>query len=217
MSPARKIIVWDVETAPRPEAEIAHLMPQFSPPANYKNPELIQGWLDSAKAKWLSEAALSPISGRIDAIGIATINQQGVIQYNINLNENGSAAMESDLIRDFWAMTVVKNTVEWVGFNCMEFDLPYLVRRSWNLGIIPPQAIRSGRYWADQFVDLLDVWRMGNRQEYISLDRLAKFLGLPGKKEDGSMFHKLEPAQKRAYLENDLKLTMNIAQRLLCQ
>jgi hypothetical protein len=217
MSPARKIIVFDIETTSRPETEIAHLMPQFAPPANYKDPETIQAWLDKAKAKWLTEAALSPVSGRIEAIGIANLNQQGSIQYNIHLNENGSAAMEADLIKDFWTMTVVRNTVEWVGFNCLDFDLSFLVRRSWALGIIPPSGIRSGRYWADQFVDLLDLWRLGNRQEYISLDRLAKFLGLPGKKEDGSLFHKLEPAQKVAYIENDLKLTMNIAQRLLCQ
>ena len=217
MSPARKIIVFDIETASQPEAEIAHLIPQFNPPANYKDPEKIKAWFEKAKLDWLTDAALDPVSGRIEAIGLATFHPEHGIQYNIQLNEHGTLEDEADLLRDFWTMTVMKNTVEWVGFNCFGFDLPFMMRRSWKVGVMPPANIRSGRYWGDQFVDLLDLWQMGNRQTFISLDRLGKYLGLPGKAGDGQFFHKLERDQKIAYLEGDLKLTMNIAQRLLCQ
>lgn len=214
MSPARKIIAWDVETAPLPEAEIAHLMPEFKPPANYKDPEKIKAWLTEAKQLWLLNAALDPVSGRVDAIGYTMLNSTGMHHSIRTVPDDGT---ESDIINDFWVKTVMANNQEWVGFNCFKFDLPFLVRRSWKLGIIPPANIRTDRFWSDQFLDLMQVWQMGDRQEYISLDRMSKFLGVGGKAGDGALFHKLDHQQKVDYLMNDLTLTMKIAQKLLCQ
>jgi hypothetical protein len=36
-----------------------------------------------------------------------------------------------------------------VGFNINAFDLPFLFRRSWALGIAVPFGLRKGRYWSN--------------------------------------------------------------------
>ena len=64
-------------------------------------------------------------------------------------------------------------------------------------------------------MDLMELWQLGNNQEYIALDKLAKFMGLPGKTGNGADFHKMEPADKKKYLETDLALTKALAERML--
>jgi len=66
--------------------------------------------------------------------------------------------------------------------------------------------------------DLLALWQCGDRAESISLDRLARVLGLPGKTGSGADFARLfgenRPAAL-AYLENDLKLTREVWLRVV--
>jgi len=212
LNPARKIIVFDIETAPLPEPEIAKFMPVFSAPANFKDPEKIQQAIDTKKIEWAMEAALSPVTGRIDAIGYV-LQEPAITQCQmVGDKEFGT---ETEVIKNFWAMVSLHSNYEFVGFNIKRFDLPFLVRRSWKLGITIPAGIRGQRYWGDQFVDLMEVWQLGNNQEYMALDRLAKFMGLPGKAGTGADFHKMDPEQKRQYLETDLELTKALAERML--
>ena len=128
MTSARKVIIFDIETAPLPDAELAQFIPQFDPPSNYKDPEKIQQWLDAKKIGWAGEAALSPLTGRVDAIGIVTSGGKPVAQ----LVEPGQ---EAAVIAGFWLLFQSADSYTFfTGFNIKRFDLPFLVRRRLEAG-----------------------------------------------------------------------------------
>lgn len=202
-------IYWDIETAPLPESEVAHLCPEFEAPGNIKDPEKIKAALIAKREKWLDSLALDAVTGSVCAIGLITEHDETVITL---ASEGG----EDLLIRSFW-LAVMANVErsQFIGFNCAKFDLPFLVKRSWKLGIPIPLGVREGRYWGDSFLDLMEVYQLGNRQEYISLDTLAKFLGVGEKSGNGKDFHKLPPDEQRKYLAHDLELTKLCAEKMI--
>lgn len=208
MNPSRKIIVFDIESGSLPEEEILRFMPNFEAPSNWKDPDKIKAVIDSKKVEWMMDAALSPVTGRVEAIGYEIDGQ-----HQIFLNEGQTD--EISLIMGFFKTVRDWQNRELVGFNIKHFDLPFLVRRAWKLGVTVPQEMRNGRYWDSRFVDLMEEWQMGERQDLISLDRLARFMGLEGKTSNGAMFQKLERQQKIDYLTKDLVLTRQVAQRMM--
>ena len=111
-----------------------------------------------------------------------------------------------------------------VGHNCNQFDVPFVVRRSWLFGIDIPESVFDRGRWLDQavFADTMQIWAAGTR-EWAKLDSLARAFEIGGKPEgmDGSMFWKLiasecEDDRQRAeeYLANDLRMTRAIAERM---
>ena len=104
-----------------------------------------------------------------------------------------------------------------IGFNIAHFDLPFLIRRSMKHGIKFAPVFRNYRYLSDQFIDLMLVWKCGVHEDNISLDRLARFLGVGQKSGNGKDFARLwrEDREKAvAYLTNDLELTRKCAEKL---
>jgi hypothetical protein len=100
-----------------------------------------------------------------------------------------------------------------------------LIRRSWLLGVDIPDGIFDGnwRYLDRTFVDTMQRWQAGNyRDQFVSLDRLGKALGIGGKTEgvDGGDFARLyfgteeEHAKSLEYLIRDVELTWQVAGRL---
>lgn len=108
-----------------------------------------------------------------------------------------------------------------IGWNIFGFDLPFILRRSWILGVALPEWIRNGRYWDRCFVDAMDVWACGNRDQAVGLDLAAATLGVGRKSGSGAHFASLwggsdeERAHALEYLENDLRLTKSVAERII--
>jgi len=197
-----QVIVFDIETGPRPLHEIESLMPEFEAPTNYKDPAKIAEAIEAKRNAWLEKAALSPLTGKVLAIGML-IDGEYLALYGD----------ESNVIHKFWAM-LAKGTVL-VGFNSNRFDLPFLVRRSWSLGITPTRQSNGRSY--GQSIDLMEIWQQGDRQEFTSLDTVAKFLGCGAKTGSGAQFAELMKFDEGAaleYLENDVMLTARVAERL---
>lgn len=202
-------IIFDIETAPLPVAEISHLMPEFEAGANLKDPEKIRAAIEAKREAWLEKLALDPMTGSVCAIG-----------YNFGDNETEiSLAYETSelsIIESFWEyFSKQSERAQFVGFNIFKFDLPFLVRRSWKLGIPIPLGVRTGRYWGGALIDLMDVYAFGNKQEFVSLDSVSKFLGVGEKSGNGKDFHLLPQAEQRKYLAHDLALTKACAEKLL--
>ncbi len=106
-----------------------------------------------------------------------------------------------------------------IGFNIFGFDLPFLCRRSWLLGIPVPFDVFDRGRWHPIFIDLAEVWRLRVPGEYISLDTLAKAFRIGSKPDgiSGADFHKLwheDHEAAEAYLKNDLAMTRALAVRL---
>jgi hypothetical protein len=73
-----------------------------------------------------------------------------------------------------------------VGHNIKEFDIPYLCRRMMALGVSLPRYLQiSGmKPWETNLVDTMHQWRFGDTRHYVSLNLLARVLGIPTPKDD---------------------------------
>jgi hypothetical protein len=205
-------IYFDIETGPTDSA--AEFCEPVEAPSTYKDPVKIAEYVAKAKAAQLDKAALSPVTGRVLAIGVMTDDQFTPWFYE---------GPEDCLLRDFWkyySSTIgTMKTAEWVGFNTHDFDWPFLVQRSWINKVVPSPIFQpNGRYLRDHLIDLRKVWQCGNRMAPGSLDTIARAMGLGGKNGHGSQFaqtYATDPKKAKEYLANDLYLTKAVAERML--
>lgn len=222
-----KTIVFDIETGPLPESELAALVPPFDPAevrtGNLKDPEKVAAKIAEAEVNhrrdFFEKAALDPLTGRVLAVGLIEVPAcpgpvaEGGRSFVFRVIGHDD---ETALLTEFWAACQgeMGRINEMIGFNTHLFDLPFLIRRSWKLRVSVPR-IRRGRYWADEMVDLRDAWQLGDRQARGSLDAIAKHLGVGAKTGSGADFAKLwqsDRAMAVAYLRNDLELTAKVAE-----
>lgn len=203
--------VFDIETGPVSLDKLQDQMPEFKAPANYKDEEKIAANIQEQQSKWIEKAALDASTGRVIAIGVKDSDGNTVI-------EEEHFMPEKDLLQWFWdEVTRTHADTTWVGFNSNSFDLPFLFRRSLVYGIQPGYAFRESRYWPARFLDLLEVWACGNREQRISLDKMAKLLGVGGKSGSGKMFAELYSTDRKSaleYLKHDLNLTEAVLKRM---
>lgn len=201
-------IIFDVESGPLPESQLKELMPEFEAPGNLKDPEKIKVSIGTKRKAWIEDAALSPLTGEVLAIGLWIDGTHVIIS---------EPATEAMILHEFWDAVYATNGINrLIGFNCLLFDLPMLIKRSWKFGVTVPVAIRHGRYWSDQITDLRDVWQCGDRQAPGSLDTIARHLGIGQKIGSGAEFSNLWKTDRPKaieYLKNDLDLTAEIAKR----
>ena len=199
--------IFDLESAPLSETEIARFMPEFQAPSNYKDPAKIAGHIAMQAREWIDQAALSALTGRVLCIGIASSETS---QYVLDDER------EEVTIGAFWNL-FRQSAVVWVGWNCKHFDLPFLVRRSWHLGVQVPPDLYQGRYFSTKIIDLMELWGCGNHGDRLSLDTAAKFMGVGAKNGDGADFSNLWATDRQKayeYLKNDLVLTYALAQKM---
>lgn len=187
------------------------VMPKFEAPSNYKDADKIAAHIACQQASWRDKLALDALTGRVCAIGSLPNDDKGQVQMGFSKDTS-----EKDLIESFWDYFQSHTPVyRFVGFNIKRFDLTFLVRRSMALGVSIPLGVRDGFYWGDSWVDLLEIYQCGDRKDYISLDTLAKFLGVGEKSGNGKDFHKLPPDEQRKYLAHDLELTKLCAEKMI--
>lgn len=233
-------IYFDIETGPLPEAELEAILPPFDPLAvkcgNMKDPEKIAAKVAEAQAShkqdFIDGAALDATTGRVLAVGLVIPGampceeweamQRPGIEWSALGEEWGFGVAglddEAHLLQRFWQLVgEVPQVNRMVGFNSNYFDLPFLIRRSWKLGVPVPIGIRRGRYWADEMVDLRDIWQLGNREARGNLGSIATHLGCGAKNGDGAEFARLWTSDRPKaieYLRNDLELTVRVARKL---
>jgi hypothetical protein len=246
-------VVFDIETEPLPLEELESVVAPFDPSSvahpgefdettvklgNLKDAAKIaekieaarhahekavidhEATVDRARGSYWSEvldkAALDATTGRVCAIGYRSEK------------ETIHTALDHDeiyMIEAFWkiAISMRKQNRRMIGHNITGFDVPFLVRRSWILGINVPDWITGPTgYLNPMFVDTMQVWQVGNRRDSIKLDRLARALGCGCKPDNctGALFYMMlrgEGADREAaieYLRNDLDLPYRIAERM---
>jgi hypothetical protein len=211
--------VFDIETVPLPDEELRQAIPAFNEEevkvGNLK-PENAAAKIEKARLEHanriLEKAALDPLTGRVAAVGILGPAATGTVRTLFDPDEK-------KLINWFFSEYVRTGESRWIGFNIAGFDIPFLLRRAWKLGIKPPyHALLKGRYLSSFLIDLAEVWRCSTHErDFPSLSRLAEFLGVGSKLGSGAGFaHLLYSDEKaaREYLERDLYLTWAVAVRL---
>jgi hypothetical protein len=204
---------FDIETEGREDAQM--FMPAFAPRANIKDPEKIKADLAEKQAAWSEKLALSPITGRVLAIGYCY-----GLDDEVKFREGDEKAMVENFLEECKA--VINRGGKVIGFNILGFDLPFLARRAWALGLTVPIALyevsRGGFHWSYGFHDLMKTWLAGDREfSGNGLGAVCKLLGLGEKTESGKNFSNLYQSDKEQaleYLRHDVDLTRKLAARI---
>ena len=204
---------FDIETEALPKEAIEHLKPAFKAPANYKDEAKIADNIAQQEQEWYANAALSPLSGRILAIGVKEFNEEP--EY--------LQGDEGSVLEDFWTRFGSASEYDlWHGHNIHSFDVPYIVKRSWANAIkVPFRSVLADNGFVNsrRFVDTMRLFQCGDKQSaFISLDRLATFLGIPGKLEDigpkWGQIYRENPTRALAYLRRDLEIVEAAVKRM---
>ena len=157
-------LVFDIETAPLPEAS-EYLEPATAP-SNYKDDAKIAAYIAQANAENLARCGLDVDLCRVVALGMWL---EGADAPAVITTEDVS---EANLLRAFWA----EADRHLVGFNCLGFDLPVLLRRSLYLGIDTPR-IQIDRFKHPTVTDVMDELSFGGKLKLRGLAFYSKRFG----------------------------------------
>lgn len=232
------MIILDIETLADSTESILARLPEFdeevareSVPKNYKAESAINGWIEDKRASHgkdiVAHAALNPLYSKVVLVttwhhGIAQIQwecetegERGLILLALQILshlEEGSPLLPA---KDYL------NGGRVAGWGLKHFDLPYLCKRSILLGIPIPKSVFNpfSRYpWSERFIDLSEVWSMGDYSlKYTKLDDALRALGLPPKTHDGSEFDRLwreDRTMACEYARQEMLSTVKLAERL---
>jgi len=72
---------------------------------------------------------------------------------------------EKQMLEIFWDMVAdIAGNGILVGFNSNNFDIPFLVKRSW-INNVTPFPLKEGRWYKPWVVDLYEVWNINGKSE----------------------------------------------------
>jgi len=123
---------------------------------------------------------------------------------------------EPEMLRRFWE--IARGAALYVGHNILDFDLPFLVKRS-IIHRVKPLPISFARYRSEPVYDTMKQWNLWGRDR-IGLDALAKVLGLRTSKGaiDGSKVAGAHAAGRDAeiyaYCKEDVRLARDVYRRM---
>lgn len=204
----KPILFFDIETSVHPDA-IA-LLPEPSAPANYKDADKIAQYVTDKKAEQLAQAPLDADLGKVIAISL----QSGVDgPMDVHLSGDPETADECNLIRWFWE-AYLKADGRSCGYNIIGFDLPYLLRRSFDLGIQVPVQPQLAKFRIEPTTDLMAI--LYNWGPAKGLKWVCKRYGIhnPLPDLDGSQVANMEPPTLRKYSGNDVYLVVELYKRM---
>lgn len=221
-------IVFDIETGPA--ENLAEIIPPFDSESvklgNLKDPEKIAAKLAESERDWVADheakAGLSAIYGRVLAIGLHRVGDE-----ENAVKVLGAGCTEPELLMKFWDLFcwAENSKTPLIGWNSNRFDVPFLVRRSIILGLFVPPGLFSFTGGSVRlspiFIDLMQRWACGVYGDFQSLDGVARAMGIGAKNGKATDFARLwlspsedDRKQAVAYLENDVLLTLRVAQKM---
>lgn len=197
-------IFLDIETIPAHENDHEVLRE-----IHHKNSEK-NSRVEKDFEKYLAQTSFDGGFGQIACISYAINNEQIQTLFGD----------ETKMLKKFWE--VIKDINLFIGFNIMEFDLRFIYQRSIVLKVKPTRELNFARYRNDPIYDIMHEWKKWNMTSSISLDTLAKILGLPTSKDGGIEGKDVAQAFKDGrikeicdYCERDVELTRKIYKRMV--
>ena len=223
----RNVNIIDIETGPRDKASVLSFFdPDKIKVGNLKDPQKIADKIAEAETEFVDKAALSAITGEVVCIGIMGPNGERTFLDATRIGERECISQLWDLIRPVPRSMTLDGVSEWSGWNLHGFDLPFLIQRSFFLGINVPSGMLQGRYFDKRFIDLMVNFTCGVYGAFQSLDTVARFMDVGRKDPDNpckaatanEFFRSSDPTKRKQayqYLGNDLIMTRRIAERML--
>lgn len=218
-------LFFDIETVSNPDSCALMPEPVIAAPGNYKDPDKIKEYIDretiSRKTEMLDRAALDPDYGKILSIGMSVGDSITVLVnrdiYPRPEDPDGEwdlpidAMSEESLLRMFWtAFSGCEGRC--VGYNILGFDLPYLMRRSMALGVVPPVVPNLAKYRTEPVTDLMQILYGWGSEKYKGLKQVARLYGILNEcpDVDGSKVKDLDPDTLRAYQRSDVSMVARL-------
>jgi 3'-5' exonuclease len=134
--------------------------------------------------------ALDGDFGRVLTVGVIVEQDEQVIHRGLLGRERQTMMFhldEAKTLRGFWKLlkgfNVRRDQV--VGHNLFDFDLPFLYKRSVIQRVRPAIELPFTRYRSQPIFDTMHQWNKWSPRKFVSLDRLAKVLGLESSKSHG--------------------------------
>ncbi len=210
-----KFIIFDIETIAQDPTKLLALAPEFTAPANLKDPEKIAAAIAKKRADYLADAALNWKTAEVVLIGAA--DDTGIQSF--------TASTEKELVGNFLSVlaAVLGDGFVVGGHNVKAFDLPMLVNRARVHGLKIPRNVLSfwrGRpQWHDNIFDTLEILSFGKSFDGNGVDDVARVFGLPPKLGHGGDFPLLWRADRDgaiAYNRRDVEIEIEIARICNC-
>jgi len=188
-------VVIDIETIPCDE-DTRNELPPVSPPRTLKDESKIKKWreekLAEAKEEQYLRSALDANVGRIFCIGMLFFDEKKESCSGISI----FGQHEASILSSFWKQFEQHKSPRIITHNGLQFDLPFIWKRSVILEVQPTMRFNLSRYRTDYVYDTMDVWSNWDMRNAIKLDKLAKVLGLAGKSGTGADVYDLWRAGK---------------------
>lgn len=203
-------LYFDIETSGLPIEERLPFRPSFTAPSNYKDESKIKAAIEEREKAWDESAPLSALTGKVLCVGMWTEKK------GFHILESSD---ESDVIQS--VLDCIQSNLQMgnkvVGFAIKSFDLPFLIQRAYRLGVHVPKALYEGHWYNSDLIDLAEVWSGPGNRDMISLDHLAKALGVGAKTGKGKDFADLWEGDRQMaveYLERDILLSRLCAEKM---
>lgn len=198
------MLFFDIETKANPVT--LKFMEQPTAPGNYKDPDKIQAYIDNKMVEMVEKAALDADYGQIVAIGYKEDDQD--IQSMIIAEMS-----EEEMLKTFWEKYRVHGGNS-CGYNIIGFDLPYMMRRSFELGIHVPLIPYLNKYQVAPTCDLMGIlygWSSAKNLKWV-VERYGLDNPLP--ELEGSQVAEMDNETLKAYVENDVYITYQLWQKM---
>lgn len=214
----------DIETIPTGDDAVkAHIDANIKPPAQMKKAETIAAWEENEKPNAVAEAiaktSFDGAYGRVCCIGWAWNDRQASCDIEFS---SGTHDEKMGLLFFFAAADHLRprgGDVVIVGHNVLGFDIRMITQRAMVLGVkLPAWWPINPRPWSENVHDTMLMWAGHNGT--VSLDRLARALGLEGKGNiDGSMvagmFERGEYEEIAEYCVQDVERVRAVHRKML--
>lgn len=186
----------DIEVIPTTRPEFREeLAASITPPATHKKADSIAKWEEDTKPGLVDEAhrkaCFNALTGEIICIGWA-IGDSPIETLYINYYDS-----EASMIDDFFGVIDGQGEQHmrrfrplFIGHNILNFDIPYIWRRSLLLGIRPPAywPTPDTAPWKMEAFDTMTSW--AGQRDKVKLDDLCRAFGIKGKDGmDGSQVY----------------------------
>lgn len=208
MNDRRIPIVLDIETEPDKDwIERTHeqFCATLEPPANYKSEDAIERWFQTKVDERVGKAALSPLDGKISAIGIGLLWDDAEPYTRLCRGDEAGgikaaiAAME---------MAAVGGTPILCGWHINSFDVSFITARAAKHSIKLPSWWPANYRRFGSVLDGADILDSGRLASWLSL------FDLPPKLGDGKDAPNLPDDELLAYLRQDVLSERALLRRL---
>ena len=211
-------------------------------PKNYTDPAKIDAYIAKAASEAfakadaefdekVSKAPLDPDLGAIRAIGIQ-LGPQADIGVMVVPQEEGFEppktfgggrwpremnvavyGTEAQMLEDYWAM-YRRVGGQTVGYNSINFDLPYLQRRSMDMGIVPMARVDLRRYQLKPSTDLMGILYNWGRAKGLKFVCERYGIDNPNPEWDGSMVSEMTDTEVCQYVAGDIHMLVELWRKM---